>query len=221
MNTNENENENEDEDEHTNGNGNGNGIPGIPRASGAAPISELLAAAAAQALPVVRGIGDDQLADRTPCAEYDVRALVNHLIHVLVNFQALAARKDVDFGTEPEYMVGDWRRRFGEETGALVTAWAAPGAEEGTAGAMNLPARTVGHMVLGDLTVHAWDLARATGQGFAPEPSVIEEILPALADMAPMARAGGVFGEPVPVAAGASAFDQVLAVTGRDPRWSR
>ncbi|WP_328335720.1 MULTISPECIES: hypothetical protein [unclassified Streptomyces] len=54
-----------------------------------------------------------------------------------------------------------------------------------------------------------------------PEPAVVDELSPALADMAPMARAGGVFGEPVPVPAGASAFDQVLALTGRDPNWSR
>ncbi|MCX4724697.1 TIGR03086 family metal-binding protein [Streptomyces sp. NPDC090052] len=207
--------------ENVNAKVDGTRASGVPKAPEAPTISDLLAAAAAQALPVVRGIGDAQLADRTPCAEYDVRALVNHLIHVLVNFQALAARKDVDFSSEPEYVVGDWRRRFGEETAALVTAWAAPGAEEGTAGAMNLPARTVGHMVLGDLTVHAWDLARATGQDFVPEPAVVGELSPALADMAPMARAGGVFGEPVPVAAGASAFDQVLALTGRDPHWSR
>ncbi|WP_327296005.1 MULTISPECIES: TIGR03086 family metal-binding protein [unclassified Streptomyces] len=208
-------NENENEVQNVNGGGAASGAPGAPA------ISDLLAAAAARALTVVRGIGDAQLADRTPCAEYDVHALVNHLIHVLVNFQALAARKDVDFSSEPEYVVGDWRRRFGEETAALVTAWAAPGAEDGTAGAMNLPARTVGHMVLGDLTVHAWDLARATGQDFVPEPAVVDELSPALADMAPMARAGGVFGEPVQVAAGASAFDRVLALTGRDPHWSR
>ncbi|WP_405778187.1 TIGR03086 family metal-binding protein [Streptomyces sp. NBC_00859] len=219
MNGNENEKQNEKQNESERGNEHQHEQAG--GAAGAQAISDLLAAAARQALPVVRGIEDGQLTDRTPCAEYDVRALLNHLIHVLVNFQALATRESADFTAEPEYMAGDWRRRFGEETDALVAAWAAPGAEEGTAGAMNLPARTVGHMVLGDLTVHAWDLARATGQDFAPEPAVVEEVSPALADMAPMARAGGVFGEPVPVAAGAPEFDRVLALTGRDPHWSR
>ncbi|MFF2960675.1 TIGR03086 family metal-binding protein [Streptomyces sp. NPDC057963] len=182
-------------------------------------ISELLETAAGRAVPVLAGIDDSSLGDPTPCAEYDVRALINHLFHVVVNFQALAARKEVDFGEVPDAVTGDWRARFGEETAELVAAWAVPGADEGTAGAMGLPARTVGNMVLGDLTVHAWDLARATGQEFVPDESVLNEIGPGLAAMAPMAREAKVFGEPHPVPVGAGPFEQVLALTGRDPGW--
>jgi uncharacterized protein (TIGR03086 family) len=182
-------------------------------------ISDLLETAAAGALPVVRGIDDGQLGDRTPCAEYDVQALLNHLFLVVVNFQALAAREEVDFGQEPEFVTGDWRGRFGTETARLVKAWDAPGAEEGTTGQMGLPARTVGLMVLGDLTVHAWDLARATGADFAPERSVLDELGPGLGAMAPQAREMKMFGEPFPVGDGANAFERLLAVTGRDPGW--
>ncbi|MFI1396358.1 TIGR03086 family metal-binding protein [Streptomyces sp. NPDC020681] len=186
------------------------------------PISELLDSAGERAVAVVRGIADERLAGPTPCPEYDVRALADHLIQVVINFQALAAKQNADFSVERHYTDGgaDWRSRFAEETATLVKAWAAPGAEEGTTGTFGLPARTVGHMVLGDLTVHAWDLARATGQEYAPDPAVVDEIGPALAEMAPMARKGGVFGEPVPVPEDASDFDKVLALTGRDPQWS-
>ncbi|MFJ4125271.1 maleylpyruvate isomerase N-terminal domain-containing protein [[Kitasatospora] papulosa] len=45
-------------------------------------ISELLEEATARAVPVVRGIDDAQLAGGTPCSEYDVRALLNHLFSV-------------------------------------------------------------------------------------------------------------------------------------------
>ncbi|MFD3654790.1 TIGR03086 family metal-binding protein [Streptomyces sp. NPDC058620] len=182
-------------------------------------ISELLAAARDQALPVVAGIDDERLGDPTPCSEYDVRALLSHLFQVVVNFQALAARQPTDFGEAPDVVSGDWRGAFARETERLVTAWDAPGAEDGVAGGMGLPARTVGLMVLGDLTVHAWDLARATGQDFVPDAAVVDEVGPALAALAPKAREGKVFGEPFPVQAGASAFEQVLAVTGRDPGW--
>ncbi|MFD7385634.1 TIGR03086 family metal-binding protein [Streptomyces anulatus] len=182
-------------------------------------IGELLESAAGRALPVVRGIDDGQLGGGTPCAEYDVRALVNHLFQVVVNFQALAAREEVDFGQVPEFVAGDWRGRFGDETARLVEAWSVPGVEEGTTGRMGLPARTVGLMVLGDLTVHAWDLARATGADFVPEESVVDELGPGLAAMAPQAREMKVFGEPFPVGEGASAFERLLAVTGRDPGW--
>ncbi|NEE33726.1 TIGR03086 family protein, partial [Streptomyces sp. SID7982] len=67
-------------------------------------IGELLETAADRALPVVRGIDDGQLGGPTPCAEYDVRALLNHLFLVVVNFQALAAREDVDFTQEPDFV---------------------------------------------------------------------------------------------------------------------
>ncbi|WP_228182489.1 TIGR03086 family metal-binding protein [Streptomyces anulatus] len=182
-------------------------------------IGELLESAADRALPVVRGIDDGQLGGGTPCAEYDVRALVNHLFQVVVNFQALAAREEVDFDQVPEFVAGDWRGRFGDETARLVEAWSVPGVEEGTTGRMGLPARTVGLMVLGDLTVHAWDLARATGADFVPEESVVDELGPGLAAMAPQAREMKVFGGPFPVGEGASAFERLLAVTGRDPGW--
>ncbi|WP_335937099.1 TIGR03086 family metal-binding protein [Streptomyces sp. PTD5-9] len=182
-------------------------------------ISELLETAAERAVPVLDGIVDDRLGDPTPCAEYDVRALINHLFQVVVNFQALAAGEAADFGETPEFVVGDWRARFREETAKLVAAWAAPGAEEGTKGAMGFPARTVGNMVLGDLTVHAWDLARATGQKFVPDASVVDEFGPAFAELAPGGREAKVFGEPHPVAEGAGPFERVLALTGRDPGW--
>lgn len=197
---------------------------------------DLLAVAAAHALPVVRNLPDDRLDARTPCAAYDVRALVNHLFHVVVQFQELAAKRNADFGGDtPDYVAegDDWRERFAAETERLVAAWSAPGAEEGTTGAMNMPARTVGSMVLLDLTVHAWDLARATGQEYGTGqasgtaraaasgvPDVVDTLRAAVAELAPTARAMGVLGEPVPVPEDASDFDHLLAATGRDPHWS-
>ncbi|MGP3985085.1 TIGR03086 family metal-binding protein [Streptomyces sp. KR80] len=182
-------------------------------------ISELLDAAAARAVPVVRGVRDAQLKDPTPCAEYTVHDLLNHLTHVVIGFQSLAAKKEADFTTTPDYLSGDWRGRFADEAARLAEAWAAPGADEGMTGTRNLPARTVGRMVLLDLTVHAWDLARATGQDFTPDAASMGAVGAFLDDMAPTARRMKVFGEPFPVPEGASAFEALLAATGRDPRW--
>ncbi|MFE3328642.1 TIGR03086 family metal-binding protein [Streptomyces sp. NPDC059176] len=183
-------------------------------------ISELLDATTARALPVVRAVTPDQLTAPTPCADYDVRALVNHLLQVIVNFRALAAKQDADFSTTPDLTTGDWQGAFEEEAARLAKAWAEPGAEDGTSGSLGFPARTVGHMVLGDLTVHAWDLARATGQAYDPDPDVVTELDRALTEMAPTARAWGAFGEPVSLPEDAPAFHRVLATTGRDPHWS-
>jgi uncharacterized protein (TIGR03086 family) len=183
-------------------------------------ISDLLAAAAARAEPVERGVDDDRLGAGTPCAEYDVRGLLNHLFHVVVEFQKPAAKGDVDFTSTPGRVAGDWRARFAEECARLVRAWAAPGAEEGTADAMDLPARTLGSLALLDLTVHAWDLARATGQDFVPDAEGVRVLESVVARMGPNARRMKVFGEPLPVPEGATPLEALLASTGRDPYWS-
>lgn len=187
------------------------------------PISVLLDGAAEAALPVVRAVRDDQLGWPTPCSEYDVRALLNHLFQVVVAFQTLAAKKDVDFSRTPDRLAeygAQWPDRFADETARLVEAWAAPGAEDGLTGGMQLPARTVGAMVLLDLTVHAWDVARATGRPYAPAAGCVAELRALAARMGPTARTMNVFAEPVPVPPGASDLEVLLAETGRDPHWT-
>ncbi|WP_189176251.1 TIGR03086 family metal-binding protein [Streptomyces lasiicapitis] len=190
---------------------------------------DLLGIAAAHALPVVHSLPDDRLDARTPCAEYDVRALMNHVFHVVVQFQELAAKRNADFGGDtPDYLAqgADWRERFAAETEKLVAAWSEPGADEGLTGAMNMPARTVGAMVLLDLTVHAWDLARATGQDYGTPSGqegagdVVGVLREAVAGLGPTARSMGVLAEPVSVADDATEFERLLAETGRDPYWS-
>ncbi|WP_329149783.1 TIGR03086 family metal-binding protein [Streptomyces sp. NBC_01456] len=194
-----------------------------PTARPSPPVSALLAAAGEAALPVLRGVGEDQLGRPTPCAEYDVRALLNHLFQVVVAFQELAAKKDADFGSTPDRL-GEygarWPDRFADETARLVEAWAAPGAEDGLTGAMNLPARTVGAMVLLDLTVHAWDVARATGQLYAPAAGCVSELRALVDRMGPTARTMNVFAAPLPVPPGAGDLEVLLAETGRDPLWT-
>ncbi|WP_306321165.1 MULTISPECIES: TIGR03086 family metal-binding protein [unclassified Streptomyces] len=181
-------------------------------------LGALLAAAGARAVPVVAGIEDEALDAPTPCADYDARALANHLFHVVVEFQKLAVKEDSDFSATPDYVAeAGWRERFDKEVEALVAAWSTPGAEEGESGAMRMPARLVGSMALLDLTVHAWDLARATGQSYEVPGEVVGVLADAVAELSPTARAMGVFGEPARVGADASEFERLLAATGRDP----
>ncbi|MEV5015845.1 TIGR03086 family metal-binding protein [Streptomyces sp. NPDC053780] len=185
-------------------------------------IGELLAMARERAAPVVRGVSDVALAAPTPCAEYDVKALVNHLFQVVEQFQRLARKEASDFGETPDRVAGspEWRERLVAEADRLAAAWSAPGAEEGTTGGMDMPARLVGSMALLDLTVHVWDLARATGQEYpGADEAVVAELAGAVAELAPTAREMGMFGVPVEPAAGASGFERLLAGTGRDPYW--
>ncbi|MGX2996597.1 TIGR03086 family metal-binding protein [Streptomyces sp. JNUCC 64] len=218
--------------------------PPLPGAVPAGPpLGALLASAGRQAVALVRALPDGRpgapggsgepgrskepgtLDAPTPCADYDVRELVNHLFHVVTQFRELALKKPSDFSATPDRVaVGpDWREGFAGAVTELVRAWSLPGAEEGTTGAMDLPARTVGSMVLLDLAVHGWDLARAVGAPFDPDPDgagVVRVLEGAVAGMAPTARAMGMFGEPVDPPEGAGPFERLLAVTGRDPGWT-
>ncbi|MFI8102160.1 TIGR03086 family metal-binding protein [Streptomyces sp. NPDC086023] len=184
-------------------------------------IGSLLGAAAARAVPVVRGVDERQLGGATPCSGYDVGELLNHFFDVVVNFTELARKRPSAFAEKPDYLgTGDWRERFADEADRLVAAWSAPGAEDGTTGHANQPARVVGRMVLLDMTVHAWDLARATGQEFSPDPDAVDELAGVIGDMAPAARDAGMFDEPVEPLPEDDRFERLLAATGRDPHWA-
>jgi uncharacterized protein (TIGR03086 family) len=182
--------------------------------------SELLTRAAAPAVVVVAGIDDTQLDLPTPCAKFTVRELLNHLFQVVVNFQSLARREAADWSGTPDALTGDWRHRFAGEAAKLVEAWSDPSAMEGVSPGMGLPQETVRNMVLLDLTVHAWDLARATGQPFTGDAEAVSAVHGLVLQMGPMAREQGVFGDEVPVPEGADELATVLARSGRDPHWT-
>ncbi|WP_433530847.1 TIGR03086 family metal-binding protein [Micromonospora sp. CA-263727] len=182
--------------------------------------SDLLAAAAPRTVTVIHGIADDQLDLPTPCREYTVRDLLNHLYDVVVNFQALAAREPVTWADKPDHLTDGWRDRFETQTRQLVEAWSDPASEQGISPGMGMPQQVVGGMALLDLTVHGWDLAVATGQAYEPAPAVLP-VLHELADqLGPTARQMGVFAEPVAVDTALPDLPRLLGVTGRDPRWS-
>jgi len=178
-------------------------------------ISELLAAAAERTVPVVHGIDDKQLSDPTPCAQFQVRDLVNHLFQIVVNFQALATKQDADFDAEPDFLDGDWRNRFADETRKLVDAWSDPATTEGISPRMGLPQALVANLVLVDLTVHGWDLAQGTGQAYTPSAEVVATVTPFTEQMAPMGRERGAFAEMTEFPPDADEFARLLAHTGR------
>ncbi|OZV80210.1 TIGR03086 family protein [Micromonospora echinospora] len=181
--------------------------------------SDLLTAAAPETVAVVRGISDDQLDRPTPCQEYAVRDLLGHLFQVVVNFQGLAARRPVDWSEQPDFLTGDWRDRFAVETGRVIGAWSEPSALKGVSPGMGMPQEVVGGMLLLDLTVHGWDLARSTGQPYRADPAVVAELLDLAARLAPTARERGVFGAVVEPADTGDDLDRLLCLTGRDPAW--
>lgn len=116
----------------------------------------------------------------------------------------------------------DWVEALVTQNEQLVSAWGAPQAWEGTtriAGPDPLPAPMIGGMVLTELVVHCWDLARATGQQPSWDPELLEFVHEELGKTADFGREMGAYGEAVPVPGTASVLDQLLGLAGRDPGW--
>ncbi|MFI1001103.1 TIGR03086 family metal-binding protein [Streptomyces galbus] len=182
-----------------------------------------------QALVVARlaeGVTDAHLGGATPCPQYAVRHLLGHLAGLSVAFRD-AARKD--FGpatdTRPDASLPDvgpgWRTELPEVLEELADAWRDPAATSGTtrAGSIDLPAEVAFAVAADELVVHGWDLARATGQEYAPDPAALRA---AHAFLTRAARNGGEgpFGPPVPVPDDAPLLDRAVGLSGRDPHWT-
>lgn len=162
-------------------------------------------------------------ADPTPCADWDVRELVNHVTNEQLWAPHLVAGETIE-------QVGD--RYDGDVLGDdPVHAFrsAAGGAVEAFGGAEDLeapvhvsygqiPLREYLTQMLTDAEVHGWDLAVATGQDPHIDPEAAELLLDVWRAQEELVRGSGVFGDAVRVPVDAPAADQLLGLLGRKPR---
>lgn len=161
-----------------------------------------------------------QLSLPTPCAEFDVAQLIQHLYGVADRVEALglehpAASVSAFVDALPEDLVAGYRER----TERCRTAWADDAALTRVVLAPFGPipgAQVIGVYVSEQLT-HGWDLAVATGRPEEAEPDLaalaersIRAILP------PTPRGGPIpFGPVVDPAPGAGPTDRLAAYLGR------
>ena len=178
----------------------------------------------------MRGVRDDQLGDPTPCPDYTVADLLDHIGGLALAFTLSARKEDIPGGGNPSAdgskLEEGWRDRIAAQLAELGEAWTDPAAYEGMtqAGPIELPAEIAALVAIDEVTVHAWDLAVATGQAYDGDPAAVEAAHGFAASFEPpeggAADDGGLFGPPVPVPDDAPALDRLLGATGRDPRWS-
>jgi len=168
------------------------------------------------------GIDDDDLTARTPCDEWTVGDLLDHIMDFTRAFtQAAQKLADAPGTSTPaprpsaDHLPPYWRSRLPVQLEELATAWKVPEAWTGSAraGGARMPATATGTAAVHELTMHSWDLARATGQDFAADPRILEALIEFLS------HSPGAFGPTVEIEDEASLLDQVLALSGRDPSW--
>lgn len=181
---------------------------------------------------LLAAISDDQLAAPTPCPNYSLGDLLDHLSGLAQAFTDAAAKQfpaDITGPPPPgsaARLEPDWRDRIPERLTALAEAWRDPAAWEGMtrAGGIDLPGEIAGLVALNEVIVHGWDIARASGQPYDAEPDDIQICIATMAPQPGEERPSGddvAFGRPVDVADDAPPLERLVAALGRDPDWAR
>jgi uncharacterized protein (TIGR03086 family) len=181
---------------------------------------------AEQIKTLVQGVRGEQLTGPTPCADTPVAQLLDHLVGLTLAFRLAAEKATGEFTASPPQSSADrldpqWRTVLPQRLDELVAAWRQPDAWAGEtqAGGVTLPASVMGAVALNELVVHGWDLARATGQAYRPDPAALA-VSASMVQDAPAEGTPGMFGPPVPVPDDAPELDKVIGKTGRDPAWT-
>jgi uncharacterized protein (TIGR03086 family) len=185
----------------------------------------LLERALDQTAGLIAAIEPGQAGRATPCAGWDVRALVSHLVGpAMRNFLAAARDETIDWQAPAEEIGGDWAAAFRDRAAPLRAAWRAADLDRpvsGPGGEAPLHARA--DQQITELAVHDWDLAKATGQALADlDPAPAEHALAWSRQMLrPEFRGPDRFvGVEVPVADDAPVYDRLAGWFGRDPGWT-
>ena len=173
---------------------------------------------------LVSGVQPEQWSLPTPCTEWDVRQLVDHLVAGNQLFARVLGGEPFEEAMPAVRAVGD---RLGDDAGAvyaasardLLAAFALPGVLErpvrvpfGT-----VPGAVARHLRITECLVHGWDLARALGASFDPPAALVEQELafsaPMLSQVPPERR---VFAPSRPTAGGGRPIERLVTLLGRD-----
>lgn len=175
---------------------------------------------------IVTGVDDDRLDRPTPCAGLTVADLLDHLAGLTLAF-TLAASKEAMPGSGATFdgrrLAPGWRTEIPARLDRLAAAWSDPAAYAGMtlAGPLEMPAEVAALVVLDEVVVHGWDLARATGQAYDPgDDAVLACLAFAEGFEVPEGAGEGPFGPPIRVPVDAPALDRLVGATGRDPHWA-
>jgi uncharacterized protein (TIGR03086 family) len=183
-------------------------------------IAELHAQALDATGRIVAGVAADRWHAATPCADWDARALVNHLVSgnrwaaelaTGGTIEGVGSRLDGDLlGSDPA-------TAYAESATAAAAAFRRPGALDAPCAVSYGPVPGsiyAGHRFL-DVLVHGWDLAIATGQDYALDPELIQACRQVIEPQLEAFRGAGFLAPEVAVPPDASAQTRFLALLGR------
>jgi uncharacterized protein (TIGR03086 family) len=163
---------------------------------------------------VLHGIAKEDESNQTPCREFDVAKLTDHLMNSITSIGAMAGAQF------PERDRGDSvERQVILAARPALDAWHHRGLD-GTVpfGQGEAPAKVMVGVLSIELLVHAWDYAKATDFEVTVPDSLSDYVMGlAKQIITPEGRTNVGFDDPVEVAADAGALDRLIAYTGRQP----
>jgi uncharacterized protein (TIGR03086 family) len=166
---------------------------------------------------VIANVEASQYGNVTPCEEWTVRELLDHMIGVVAGLGAAAA------GSPPEgrafELSSDPATQFQAAAAAALAGWQTPGAMDrvvdGGPGPMS--GRVLAGINLLDTATHTWDLATATDQRGDLPPGVAEAALEVSRQIVTPELRPGRFGPELTPPSDADATERLVAFLGRKP----
>jgi uncharacterized protein (TIGR03086 family) len=159
-------------------------------------------------------VADDGWTAPTPCSDWSVAELVDHVISTQGMFRGFVGRANPEL---PE----DRRRAWAEASGLVQADLDDPERAaqtfQGHFGEQTFAA-AVDRFLNTDLVIHGWDLARATGQDDRIDPSDVRRVAEVATGFGEAMRGPGAFGPEIEPAADADEQERLLAFLGRSTR---
>jgi uncharacterized protein (TIGR03086 family) len=168
----------------------------------------------------VHAVKDDQWHLPTPCTQWDVRALVNHLTYEMRWSVPLFQGKtieEVGDGFEGDLLGDDPKGAWDDAAEQAAAAVQAEGMMERLVHLSfgDVPGSEYAMQLHADLLIHGWDLARATGGEERLDPELVRACSTWFREREELYRAGGAIGPRPELPPGADAQTELLAAFGR------
>lgn len=168
----------------------------------------------------LHALSPDQWTRPTPCAEWDVRALVQHVVNELAWVTPLVAGRtiaEVGDSLDGDLLGSDPLGAFHHHSRAAHAALEEPGALARTVQLSYGEETASGYaeQVTGDVLIHAWDLARAADLDDELPADLVEWAAGWAPEVTAMMARAGMVDPPVPVSPDADPQTALLALFGR------
>lgn len=176
------------------------------------------------AYAMIESASDADLTKQTPCDQWDVRALAEHMTGVVNNFGTAFGGGQLTPPSAPGTGTAtgaELSAAYRQAVDALLATVRAPGALDKTIKLPfgEMPGGQALGIVIGDQSIHTWDMAKALGRPYTMDEGVassVLEMMHRLIGANPQARGGG-FAAEVPCAETAPVQERLLAFSGRQP----